>query len=214
MRMTSKLLFLIWAALIASPASAQIINGSFETPPVPNGSFTLFPGGSTAITGWTVVGSDVGLLSGTFVQSGNTFQAQSGVQSADLTGNSSSMANGLRQIVPTDIGQAYDLQFYVGSVNAPNFVPATVDLSINGGARMSFFNPTGPTTMVDWQLFSVPFTATSAMTNLTFFNGSAANNAFTGLDSVTLTAVPEPTSLALLGLPAVGWWIRRRRASA
>jgi hypothetical protein len=122
---------------------------SVEIPPVTNGSATAFAGGSTAITGWTVVGFDVGIISGTFTQSGITFQAQSGNQSADLTGNSNSNTNGLRQLLTTVPGQMYDLEFYVGSARGGGiFFPATVDLSIDGGTRTSYFNPTGPSNML------------------------------------------------------------------
>jgi hypothetical protein len=63
-----------------------ITNGSFEAPLVPVGSFTNFGGGSTAITGWTVVGVDSAVTSGSFVQSCITFQAQQGFQWVDLAG--------------------------------------------------------------------------------------------------------------------------------
>src|SRR5438045_2462928 len=37
-------------------AASLLVNGSFETPTVPAGGFTTFAVGSSAITGWTVVG--------------------------------------------------------------------------------------------------------------------------------------------------------------
>ena len=95
MTQPSKLVVAFLLALTAYPASAQVIlNGSFEVPLVPNGSFTNFPGGSTAITGWTVVGVDSAVTSGTFMQSGITFQAQAGNQWIDLAGvTSNSMSS-------------------------------------------------------------------------------------------------------------------------
>jgi hypothetical protein len=176
-----------------------IINGSFESPVVPNGGFTNFLAGSTAITGWTVVGIDTSVISTTFTQSGITFQAQSGSQWADLAGvTSNSMLSGVSQSVPTSIGTAYDLQFYVGSAtDGVLFFPATIDVSIDGGARTSFTNLNAPNNMLDWQQVSFSFIAQNANTNITLFNGGAPNNFNSALDNVTLTAVPEPDVIAL-----------------
>jgi len=201
----------------AAPAEANlIVNGSFEDPTVPVGGFINFGGGSTAITGWTVVGVDSSVVNGTFTQSGIVFQAQDGNQWSDLAGvTSNSMTSGVMQGIATMIGQAYEVSFYVGSATDNYFFfPGTVDLSIDGGARVSYTNPTAPANMLDWKLFTVQFTATSTTTNLTFFNGSAANNFLGAIDNVSLTAVPEPTSVAFLVMGAAGLAIctaRRRR---
>ena len=60
------------AAVAASPARAQILDGSFEDPAVPSASFTLFSTGQTFGTGnpWSVVGAtgNVGIVSGAFTQ--------------------------------------------------------------------------------------------------------------------------------------------------
>lgn len=193
-------------------ASAQLLNGSFEIPLVPPGSFTNYPGGSTAITGWTVVGVDSSLVSGSFMQNGVTFQAQSGNQWLDLAGvTSNSSTSGVTQSIATVTGQAYEVSFYVGSAtSSPFFFPATVDLSINGGPRVSYFNPIGPSNMLDWKLFTVPFTATGTTTSLTFLNGSAASNFISPLDNVSVGVVPEP-STAALGAIGLAVFLRRRR---
>src|SRR4029077_9755692 len=100
--------------ILVMPARGQIVNGSFEIPLVSVGGFSNFSGGSTAITGWTVVGVDVTVISGSFSQSGITFQAQSGAQWLDLTGSqSNSPSTGVRQLVSTVTNQVYDLNFYV-----------------------------------------------------------------------------------------------------
>jgi hypothetical protein len=178
--------------LAVAPAEANlIVNGSFEVPTVPFGGFTNFAGGSTAITGWTVVGVDSSVISKTFTQAGIVFQAQDGNQWLDLAGvTSNSSSSGVRQNVATMIGGVYELRFYVGSATGGGiFFPATVDLSINGGARVGYPNPTGPSNMLNWKLFTVEFTATSATTTVTFFNGSAANNYLCALDNVSITEV-------------------------
>ncbi|MGE0861268.1 MAG: DUF642 domain-containing protein [Gammaproteobacteria bacterium] len=203
------------------PAAANLIqNGSFEDPVVPNASFTNFLSGSTAITGWTVVGIDTAIVDGDFTQSGITFQAQDGNQWADLAGiNSNSALSGLTQTVATIVGELYELSFYVGSATDGRFFfPTAVDVSINGGGRTKYTNPNAPTTSLDWMRFSLQFTATSAATSLTFFNGAAANNFSTAFDNVSLVQVreevPEPGSLALVGVGLAGLTLHRRRSQA
>ncbi len=196
-------------SLFASSLSASlIVNGSFEAPVVPVGSFTNFGGGSTAITGWTVVGVDSTVVSGSFSQSGITFQAQNGVQWVDLAGvTSNSMSSGVTQGIATTAGSNYEISFWVGSARAQFFDASTVDLQIDSGPRMHFTNPATPNNMLNWKEFVVSFTATNSTTNITFLNGSASNNFLSALDnvSVNLSAVPEPSSLCLmLGLGMLG----------
>ena len=190
-----------------------IVNGSFENPPVSAGSFLNFNAGSTAITGWTVVGVDSALVSGSFSQSGITFNAHSGAQWIDLAGQASNSSfSGVTQDVATVVGQSYLLSFFVGSAKDNSvFFPVTIDLSINNGARESFTNPNAPNNHLDWMGFTKSFTATSATTNITFFNGGLSNNYLSALDSVSMTAVPEPASGILLALPALIACRTRRR---
>jgi uncharacterized membrane protein len=69
-------LVLVFAASAARANS--IVNGSFETPLVPPGSFTNFITGSTGITGWTVVGPEASIVSGSYASIGFTFPAEDG----------------------------------------------------------------------------------------------------------------------------------------
>lgn len=207
-------------AFAAGRAEANfIVNGSFEEPIVPTGNFTVFTTGSTDVAGWTVVGPQVAVVNTSYNTNGITFQAQDGKQWLDLSGLfANSRADGVTQDVTTTIGQGYELSFYVGSTTDNNqFFASTVDLSINGGARMSFTNPTDPRDRLDWELFTVPFTATGTTTNLTFFFGGAPDNNVGALDNVSLTAVPsgavpEPSTVALLvaGIPVLTIMARAR----
>jgi Protein of unknown function (DUF642)/PEP-CTERM motif len=194
--------------LLANSAHANLfVNGSFELPLAPVGWYTNYAAGSPDIVGWSIVGIDAAVTSGSLVFSGITFQAQDANQWLDLSGASSnSTLNGVSQTVATTPGQIYEVSFYVGSATDGSlFFPCTIDLSIDGQARVSYFNPATPTTSLDWKQFTVNFTATGATTSLTFYNGGAANNFNAALDNVSVTAVPEPASgaLLLMGLCAV-----------
>jgi hypothetical protein len=178
--------------LTVNPVSGNlIINGSFESPIVPTAFYTNFPSGSTAIAGWTVVGVDSAVVDRNFQNGGITFQSQDGNQWLDLAGiTSNSMSSGVTQTIATTVDQNYEVSFYVGSAtNGSIYFPATVRLSISGGAPVSYFNPSMPTTLLDWRRFAVSFTATATTTMLTFFNGSASNNYLSGLDNVSVVPV-------------------------
>jgi hypothetical protein len=176
MRNASTFLKLVGLLLLATPLRANlVVNGSFETPVIPVGGTRTYPGGSTAITGWQVVGVDSSLISTNFTQSGITFQAQHGVQWIDLAGHTSnSTTSGVTQNIATIAGQSYSVSFYVGSAkDNVFFYPATIDLSINGGPRVSYHNPAAPSNMLNWKQFIVSFDAAGSATNLTFYNGGA-----------------------------------------
>jgi hypothetical protein len=63
--------------------------------------------------------------------------------------------------------------------------PARADHIVNG----SF-----PSNMLNWELFTAEFTATTTTTNVAVFNGDSANKNNAALDNITLNsaAVPEP----------------------
>ena len=66
---------------------------------------------------------------------------------------------------------------------------STVDLSIDGGARMSFTNPTAPSDRLDWELFTVPFTATGT-TRPTSPSSSGVSRITTSAHSTTCRSRP------------------------
>lgn len=193
---------LAWSAMSLQAAqTVSVDNGSFELPSVPFGGFQSLVPGSTDLVGWTILGEDVAVVSGGFSQGGITFQAQDGNQWLDLSGvSSNSKSNGVSQSIATTAGQTYQLSFQVGSASdGLDFFPSTVDLSIDGGARSSYSNPTAPSDALNWRRFTTTFVALSGTTAITFYNGGELGNFNTSLDNVTVSAVPETPSLVLLG---------------
>jgi hypothetical protein len=241
--MTTYLLRLIVGALaiafMCSTAQANLItNGSFETPLVQTGGFTNFGTGSTSITGWTVVGPQASIVSGSYASSGLRFPAEDGNQWMDLTGDVSIRGEGVMQTVATTAGTSYNLSFWVGNQVNPGGIyglTSTVNLSINGGPNLAFTNSNGSgSTNQNWREFITSFIATSASTTLQFLNGDPISDNTNGLDNIVLlegspsggggttsngtggtpTAVPEPFTLGLFGIGLIAVAASRRRKSS
>lgn len=189
------------------PASANlIVNGGFESPTVPPGSFNNnFAVGTAGLTGWSVVGPggrSVSIISGSHIALGIPVPADTGVQWLDLTGPGSNNPEGVSQTVITTIGQAYELSYSIGNLWHPSGVfgvTSTVNVLVNGLLAFSDTNSTITPTTINWMAISHTFTATTPTTTLTFLNGdpfgeNGNGDGNNGLDSIVLTAVSEPPS--------------------
>jgi len=194
--------------LVSSPARATLLtNGDFESPSVPVGSFTNFTSGSTLITGWTVVGPEVSIVSGSFTQNGFSFTAESGVQWVDLTGDNANSSEGVEQTVATTPSADYSLSFWVGNIVNPDGIfgtTSTVHVVIDGTQVSSAENSGGAdTTTQNWEQFTVPFSATGSSTTIEFLNADPPTDNTNGLDNVTLvqTAGAPPS----VPLPSAAW---------
>ena len=194
MKQTMSIKLLAVAGLLIPGAfGANLIqNGSFERPLVPAGGFTDFVTGSTALTGWQVVGvaGDVSVISTTHVEDGFTWPAAVGQQWLDLTGDGSNSATGVQQTVATTIGTAYTLTFYVGNAYGGGFLTtSTVNVFINGAQTFDITNLAGEgLTYIVWQKYTTTIVATSAQTTIAFMNGDGPDDNVNGLDGITLVA--------------------------
>jgi hypothetical protein len=206
------------AALFSLNAQASLLtNGSFESGTfVDDGNKTMtLNTGSTSITGWAVAGSHLA-----WIDTGNPWglSAQEGDRFLDLTGYTPGAPfGGVTQNVATDVGQQYDLTFYLGSYTQRWGGPP-VSIVASAAGTTQTFTVTTTSTESTWTPFTFHFTAGSANTAVTLTGAAGVN--YIGLDNVSLdpvgaVVIPEPESgvLAALGMAvlAIGRVVRQRR---
>jgi len=203
MKTTPSLSMLTLAGLLAATtqclqAQSIVTNGGFETgdfsgwnqTPAASGSFFGVDGPAPAL--------NYSLLpSGAYEGNDYAFFGATGTQ-----------ADSIDQLLATTPGYTYDVNFWVNdSAGGANFTATW------GGVQLTSFGT--DTTLPGsgnngWTEFDFPETATSASTDLAF---AAYSGNILGLDDVTVTATPEPGTLALTGLGAVALLaVRRFRA--
>lgn len=210
--------------LNSAHAANLVANGSFETPDIrAGGIYVLHTAGSTAITGWTVLGApgeDIQHTPDSYLG----LQASDGHQWLDLTGVYGYDKGVRSDAFATTPGATYRVSFDIG--NYMPFGRSTVGVSINGGAEQLFANTLladNPKAPMNWATFGFDWIADGTAAQLAFLgraNGDLGNNAVIGLDNVGFELVkppvPEPQTWALLlaGLSLVAAGVRRRSAAA
>ena len=197
---SKKTLSLALAAALLSAGYAQastelVSNGGFESfTGGPVSGYVTVNAGDTSLTGWTVGAASVDVVNGNY---------------GAITGNSIDMLGtpgpgSLEQTLATVAGQHYTLNFDL-SENS-NAAPQLY-VSLNNGATPMLYTGTGTP-----QHYSLDFTA-GASTMLTFTSATSGNSGAV-LDNVSVMAVPEPETYAMLlaGLGLMGFIARRRKA--
>jgi hypothetical protein len=148
------------------------------------------------------------------------FTSHGGHQAIDLTGEGNQnskpgIQDGIKQTVNTVKGQTYDLNFWLGHQDgtAPGYTAgdASIDLFLNGLYVTTFTNGMNKAGDINWAAESFDFVATGNSTTVAFINSTSLGNNYAGLDDVSLSSVPEPASLLLVGAGLCGFMTRRLR---
>jgi len=214
--MKKLLVSLIVLVFAAVPLSAQnlVVDGSFEGL-MPGGGWLQGPTDGESLGAWTAHTPAAGVRY--FWLLNEEHLAPDGTTSAHL-GDGWDWS-GISQLVSGFVpGQLYELSLagvaYGGSENHPGATVQVANLTSGLDALAPTIMPLAGELYVDEFLYSsFQFTASNTELDLSIFSpGSDGENniwAATHVDDVSITLVPEPATMCLLGLG--GLFLRRRR---
>jgi len=204
------------AGLLASIMAANAANAAVfpaGSPVIQNGSFENLTSGSYV---YNPVVSGVTFNAGSGIQRNGSWlfpDAPDGTYTAFLQGTPSTIAAISFALSNLTVGQAYTISFKASARPDPgkaDYASNPFTVAVNGAALGQY-----DTKLTSWKSFTTnAFVATASTASLSF-TGSRAIGAENdvGLDSVTIAAVPEPATWAmmLVGFGMIGAASRYRR---
>lgn len=215
MKRTPLAALLLAAVTTTGLMAAPFQNGSFEVGTLANpGGFDTLAAGSTAITGWTVVGDGIDYM-------GAGWAAANGSRSIDTL--SCGVSGGVSQTFDTVPGSTY----WVSVALAGNPDGGVKTLTATAGpttANFTFNTAGATTTAMNWSTRSFVFTANSASTTLTLRGGvlgGGSSCAGAAIDNVAVNLLsanaPVPVggggiAAVLLAIAGAAALRRRKRA--
>lgn len=209
----------LWLLADLAPCVGQILtNGGFETPALVEGDTGVFQvagfpdclGAAFGPDGLTLPGWEVGTNMVVVVNRGSAYGASPAEGAQFLAFNPGSRAPGgnVAQTFQTTPGQAYVFGFFVGDTTSGTGLLLNVSVQAAGEASGTLadqaFSP--PESAGFGPLQTLGFTALSSLTRVVFTDVSSPDNTINQdllLDGVTLFAIPEPVSAALVGVASV-----------
>jgi hypothetical protein len=193
------------SVLPAFAATNLVADGSFEGAGVAAGAYDTFSGSD--LPGWLALPGD-----SIEVRNGLVGSAQEGVDFVELdsTHNSSMLTS-----FGTLAGQTYALSFYYSGrafsaddnpAVAGGVVPGSSDgLSVSvGGTTVNLVSATNTTLDNVWTLYTATFVGTGKSMSLLFAATGDNDSYGASLDNVSVTAVPEPATLAMMAAGVLG----------
>ena len=198
--------YLAAIAVLLSPLAANadlIVNGGFEDPDISTGSFAIFGAG---IPGWYVTTGD-----GIEIQDNVAGSPYEGGQHVELDARRNS---GMAQNVGTSSGTLYELVFAFSARPGVSELSNGIDVFWDGLLLDSITASGAGLNDTSWTIYSFLLTAGADHTILEFRATGISDSLGGYLDGISLVAVPEPGTLALLGIGLFAMSLYRRRKAA